>query len=292
MEDIMDEIGDFIEEMLEGWVLTNLEKMFATVNDKVGTIAGEVGQTPSTWNSDILSLIRGLSDDVMVPIAGIIITFVLCYELIHMVMDKNNMHDFDTSLFFRYLLKAFVAVWLVSNTHEITMAVFDLGSHAVTSAGARISSDTAINVHTAIISMFNATTGMSIGELLVLGIETTIINLGMKIMSVIITIVLYGRMIEIYFYISIAPIPYATWTNKEWGSIGTNYFKNLIALAFQGFFIMVCVGIYSVLIASITVNPVDTDIHEALWHIVAYTVLLCFSLLKTGSLSKSIFNAH
>ena len=290
MGGIIDKITDFIKEMLQGWVLSNLSTMFGDVNDKVGTIAGEVSKTPSTWNAGIFSMVQTLSENVIVPIAGMIISFVLIYELITMVIDKNNMHDFDTGLFFRFLFKACIAVMLLSKTFDIVMAVFDVGSHVVTEAAAQISGSTSLDVEATLTTMFNNQIGnMGIGELIGLGMETMIINLCMKIMSVLITVILYGRMIEIYLYVSVSPIPAATVTNREWGSVGTNYLKGLIALAFQGFFIMVCVAIYAVLVAGVSVAG---NLHSALWSVAAYTVILCFSLFKTGSLSKSIFNAH
>lgn len=270
--------------------MTNLETMFTDVNTKVGSIAGEVGATPSAWNSSIFSLIEDLSDTVMVPIAGMIISAILCYELITMVMDKNNMHEIGSEFFFRYLFKACVAVLLVSYTFDITMAIFDVGNHIVTSAASVITGDTSIDVSSEIMNIFNNQfPDMGIGELVGLGMEAMIVSLGLKIISVLITVMLYGRMIEIYLYVSVAPVPFATLANREWGSIGNNYIKGLVALAFQGFFIMVCVGIYSALVASVTVA---TNIHTALWEVATYTVVLCFSLFKTGSLSKSIFNAH
>ena len=290
MDSILAKITDLIKEMLQGWVLTNLDTMFTDVNTKVGTIAGEVSTTPSTWNAGIFNMIKTLSDNVMIPIAGMIISFVVVYELITMVIDKNNMHDFDTSLFFRFLFKACIAVMLLSKTFDIVVAVFDVGSHIVTQAGASITGSTSINVSATLQSMFNSELStMSIGELIGLGMETMIISMCMKIMSVLITVILYGRMIEIYLYISVAPVPCATVTNREWGSIGTNYFKGLCALAFQGFFIMVCVAIYAVLVSSIAVA---SNLHTALWSVAAYTVILCFSLFKTGNLAKSIWNAH
>lgn len=199
MDSIIDKITEFIKEMLQGWVLTNLETMFTDVNTKVGTIATEVGKTPSTWNSSIFNMIRNLSENVMVPIAGMIISFVLVYELISMVIDKNNMHEFDTSVFIRFLMKACIAVMLLSKTFDIVMAVFDVGSHIVTEAGGVITGSTSLDVTTTLQSMFNSQLStMEIGELIGLGMETMIISLCMKIMSVLITVVLYGRMVEIY----------------------------------------------------------------------------------------------
>ena len=287
---IIDKITEFIKEMLQGWVLDNLGTMFTDVNTKVGEIAGEVGQTPSAWNGSIFSMIRNLSENVMLPIAGLIISAILCYELIAMVMDKNNMHEVGSEFFFRYLVKACVAVMLLSKTFDITMAIFDVGNHIVTKAAGVISGSASIDVTATLTNMFNSQLStMGIGELIGLGIETMIVSLCMKIMSVLITVILYGRMIEIYLYISVAPVPFATLSNREWGSIGNNYIKGLCALAFQGFFIMVCVGIYSALVASIAVAG---NLHTALWSVAAYTVILCFSLFKTGSLAKSVLNAH
>lgn len=290
MDAIVEQIETFIKELLQGWVLCNLETMFTDVNTKVGTIATEVGKTPSNWNSGIFTLIKDLSENVMIPIAGLIISAILCYELISMVMDKNNMHEMGSEFFFRYLIKACIAVLMLSKTFDITMAIFDVGNHIVTQAAGVITGSTSLDVNTTLQQMFNnELSTMSIGNLVALGLETMLCSLCMKIMSVLITVIIYGRMIEIYLYISVAPVPFATLTNREWGSIGTNYIKGLASLAFQGFFIMVCVGIYSVLVSAIAVTG---TLHSAIWAVMAYTVILCFSLFKTGSLAKSICNAH
>lgn len=272
------------------WVMSNLETMFNDVNNKVGTIATEVGKTPENWNDGIFTMIKQLSDNVIVPIAGMIITFVLCYELISMIMEKNNMHDTDTFMFFKYIFKMWVAVYLVTHTFDIAMAIFDVANHVVTGASGIISSNASIDVAESLKAIFESNyESMGIGELIGLGLETMIVSLCMKIISVLITVILYGRMIEIYLYVSVSPIPFATFTNREWGSIGNNYVKALLGLGFQGFFMMVCVAIYAVLVNSITVAE---NLHTAIWSIAAYTVILCFSLFKTGSFSKSIFNAH
>lgn len=290
MGSIIDKITEFIKELLTGWITSNLDTMFTDVNEKVGTIATEVSRTPQSWNSGIFSMIKELSDNVIVPIAGMIITFVLCYELISMIMEKNNMHDTDTFMFFKYIFKMWVAVYLVTHTFDIAMAVFDVANHVVTGAGGIISGSASIDVADALKTILeNGVGDMGIGELLGLGLETMIVSLCMKIISVLITVILYGRMIEIYLYVSVSPIPFATFTNREWGSIGNNYVKALLALGFQGLFMMVCVAIYAVLVNTITVAE---NIHTAIWSVAAYTVILCFSLFKTGSLSKSIFNAH
>ena len=289
MGSILEKIEQAIKDLLIGWIESNLTNMFTDVNDKVGIIASEVGKTPSTWNGSIYSMIRGLSESVIVPIAGIIITFVLCYELISMITEKNNMHEMDTWMFFKCFFKSAVAIYLVTNTFDIVMAVFDIGQNVVAGAGGFISGSTNIDIDATIASMQASMDAMSIGELLGLSIETLLISLCLKIMSILITVILYGRMIEIYCTVSVAPIPIATMSNREWGSIGTNYLKGLFALAFQGFLIMICVGIYAVLINGMIIAD---NIHSALFSVAAYTVILCFSLFKTGSLAKSIFHAH
>lgn len=289
MNTIIERITEAIKDILIGFIHSGMETMFVEVNEKVGTIAGQVGQTPQGWNGSIFSLIQNLSQTVMIPIAGMIITFVLCYELITMVTQKNNFHEFETFNLFIWVFKAYIAIYLVTNTFNITMAVFDVGQHLVSSAAGVISNSTAIDVTQAMGDMLNLLEDMEVGELFLVTLETMLLVLTMKIMSVIITVILYGRMIEIYLTCSVAPIPFATMTNKEWGNIGNNYLKGLFALAFQGFFMMVCVGIYAVLVQTLTITD---NIHGAMFSVAAYTVVLAFSLFKTGSLSKSIFNAH
>ena len=289
MNTIIERITEAIKEILIGLIQNGLEGMFVEVNEKVGTIAGQVGQTPQGWNAGVFNLIQNLSQTVIVPIAGLIITFVLCYELITMVTQKNNFHEFETYNIFLWIFKAYVAIYLVTNTFNITMAVFDVGQYVVNGAAGVISGNTAVDASAAIATLTESLEEMEIGELFLLAMETLLISLTMSILSVIITVIMYGRMIEIYLYTSVAPIPFATMTNKEWGNIGNNYLKGLFALAFQGFFMLVCVGIYSVLVNAMTVSA---NLHGAMFSVAAYTVVLAFSLFKTGSLSKSIWNAH
>jgi len=286
---IFDEIETWMRELLTGIINSNLDRMFTDVNEKTGQIASQVGQTPQGWNGSIFSMIQNLSTSVIVPIAGMIITFVLCYELITMLTERNNMHDIDTFMFFKFFVKAWIAIYLVTNTFTITMAVFDVGQHVVNAASGVISGSTAIDVANVVSDVDATLEAMEIGEMVVLALETLIVSFCMKIMSVIITVIMYGRMIEIYLYTSVAPIPFATMTNREWGQIGTNYFRGLFALAFQAFLMMVCVAIYAVLISTLSASD---NLSSALFGVMGYTVILCFSLFKTGSLSKSIFNAH
>lgn len=289
MESIFEAINEWLKELLIGAINGNLSNMFGDVNDKVGTIATQVGQTPQGWNGGIFSMVQSLSQTVILPIAGIVITYVLCVELIGMITDKNSLHDIDTFMFFKYVFKAWVAVYLVTHVFDITMAVFDVGQHLVSNAAGVINTNAAIDVDSTLATMTATLETMEVPELLLLVMETAAVSMCMKIMSVLITVILYGRMIEIYLTCSVAPIPFATMTNREWGSIGNNYLKGLFALGVQGFFIMVCVGIYAVLVNQMTVA---SNLHSAIFSIAAYTVILCFSLFKTGSLAKSIFHAH
>ena len=289
MDSIFEKITQAINEFLISLIEGSLGTMFNDVNEKVGTIAAEVGKTPQQWNASVFSIIRTLSENVVLPIAGLIITFVLCYELITMITEKNNMHDIDTFMFFKWFFKAFVAVFLVTHTFDITMAVFDMAQHVVSGAAGVIGGNTNIDVDAALSSMQAGLDAMEIPELLLLVMETSLVSLCMKIMSVLITVILYGRMIEIYLYCSVSPIPFATMTNREWGQIGTNYFRGLFALAFQAFLMMVCVAIYAVLVAGIQYSD---NLSSSLFGVMAYTVVLCFSLFKTGSLSKQIFGSH
>jgi len=289
MQSIIDSITQWLTELLVGGITDNLSGMFDNVNQKVGEIAGEVGMTPSVWNGGVFSMIQNLSETVIIPIAGIILTFIMCYELIQMVIEKNNMHDFETFMFFKWIFKTFVAVMIITNTFNIIMGIFDLSQHVVSGAAGVIISDTNIDISSAIADMETRLLAMELGPLFGLWLQSMFVGFTMNALTICIFVVIYGRMVEIYLMISLAPIPFSTMANREWGSMGQNYLKSMFALGFQAFLIMVCVGIYAVLVQSIAT---DADIMSAIWTCVGYTVLLCFTLFKTGSLAKSIFSSH
>ena len=289
MQSILDKLAEWLKELLISGILGNLSGIFDTVNTKVGEIAGEVGMTPSAWNGGVFNLIRSLSETVIIPIAGIILTFVMCYELIQLVIEKNNLHDVDTWIFFKWIFKTFVAVFLVTNTWNIVMAIFDVAQNVVSQSGGIISGSTSIDLSTAIPDMAAQLEAMGLGPLLGLWFQNIVVGLAINILSICIFLVVYGRMIEIYLVTSVGPIPFATMSNREWSSVGQNYLKSLIALGFQAFLIMICVGIYAVLIQEISTAD---NISAAIWGCMGYTVLLCFTLFKTGSMAKGIFSAH
>ncbi len=289
MGGILDKLDEWIRGLLTEGIIGNLSGMFNTVNTKVGEIAGEVGQTPLSWNSGVYSMIRNISETVIVPIAGVILTFVMCYELIQFVTEKNNMHDVDGWMFFKWIFKTFCAVMIVTNTWNIVMGIFDVGQSVVNRSAGVIIGDTALDVNTVIGNIEARLETLGTGELFGLWFQSIFVGLTMNALSICIMLVIYGRMIEVYLTTSVGPIPLATMTNRDWGHTGQNYLKSLFALAFQAFLIMVCVGIYSVLVRNIGTTG---DISGAIWACMGYTVLLCFALFKTGSLSKSLFGAH
>ena len=289
MDTIIQKITEWLKTLLIKGITDQLTGMFDTVNLKVGEIAAQVGTTPSAWNGGVFSMIRSLSETVIVPIAGVVLTFIMCYELIHMVIDKNNLHDVDTWMFFKWVFKTACAVLILSNTWNIVMGIFDVAQSVVNRAAGVISTRTNIDISAVIGGLTAKLESMELGQLIGLYFQSMIVSLSMSILSVCIFVVIYGRMVEIYLTVSLGPIPLATMANHEWGSIGQNYLKSLFALGFQAFLIMVCVGIYAVLVQSIAI---DADIMKAVWTCMGYTVLLCFTLFKTGSLSKSVFNAH
>ena len=282
-------INEWLKELLVGGIMDNLTGLFDNVNDKVGEIAGQVGSTPQAWNSSIYSMIQTLSENVIVPIAGVILAFVMTLELIQLITDKNNLHDVDTWMFFRWIFKTACAVLIVTNTWNIVMGVFDVAQSVVNQASGVIISDVSINIADVIVDLEARLNDMDVWSLLGIWLQTSIVGLTMWALTICIFIIAYGRMIEIYLVTSVAPIPMATMMGKEWGGMGQNYLRSLLALGFQGFLIIICVAIYAVLIRNILV---DDSITKAVWTCVGYTVLLCFTLLKTGSLSKSIFAAH
>ena len=288
----MDFLTDWITKWLKGvlidGIIGNLNGLFTNVNNQVAEIAKQVGTSPAAWNAGVFSMIKQLSETVVLPIAGLVLTFVMCYELIQMLIDRNNLHDIDTWMFFKWVFKTFVAVLILSNTFNIVMAVFDVAQNVVNKSAGLIESSTTVTPGM-LDNLKTTLQGMDIGPLLGLWMQSIFVKLTMVALNIVVFVIVYGRMIEIYMMTSLAPIPFATAVNRELGSMGHNYFRSLLAVAFQGFLMLVCVGIYAVLIQSIATSG---DPISAIWTAIGYTVLLCFTLFKTGSLSKSIFGAH
>ena len=289
MEFLWNKLTEWLKEMLVGGVMSNLTGLFDSINEQVADIAGTVGTTPQAWNSGVFSMVQSLSNNVVVPIAGVLRAIVMAMELIQMVIDRNNMNDFDVGQIVKWVCKSFFAIILVTSTWDIVMGIFDLAQTVVNNAAGVIISDTSLDLNSVITDMEARLMEMDIGPLFSLWIQSALIGILSWILTICIFIIVYGRMIEIYLVTSIAPIPMATMGNREWSQMGQNYLRSLFALGFQAFLIVVCVGVYAVLVQSIAV---ETDVIKAIWTSIGYTVLLCFTLFKTSSLSKSIFNAH
>ena len=288
MDFLTDWLEDWLRELLIGGIMGNLEGLFDTVNAKVGEIAVQVGTTPAAWNAGVFSLIRQLSETVILPIAGLVLTFVATYELIQMLLEKNNMHEVDVANLYKWMFKTACAVLILSNTFNIVMAVFDVSQSVISRSAGLIQGSTAVSPDM-LNNLQTTLEGMDLGPLLGLWLQSSVIGLTMQALGIIIFVLVYGRMIEIYLLTSLAPIPVATLSNREVGGMGQNYLKSLFAVGFQGMLILVCVGIYAVLVQNIAAGG---DPIGAIWGTVGYTVLLCFMLFKTGTIARSIFGAH
>lgn len=288
MQSILEQITDWLKSMIISGIMGNLSGMFDSVNQQVGQIAGDVGTTPANFSPAVFSMIRNISESVILPIAGMVLTFIACYELIQMLIEHNNLANFETWTFFKWIFKTFLAVTLISNTFNITMAVFDVAQQVISRSGGLISGS--MSVSDATLTAMQATLeGMDLGPLLGLYLQTFVVQVTMLALSAIIFVIVYGRMVEIYLMVSLAPIPFATFGNHEQSHTGQNYLRSLFALGFQGFLIMICVGIYAVLIQNLSFSD---NIISSIWGVMGYTVLLAFTLFKTGSLAKSVFAAH
>ena len=288
MQSILEQITDWLKSMIISGIMGNLSGMFDSVNQQVGQIAGDVGTTPANFSPAVFSMIRNISESVILPIAGMVLTFIACYELIQMLIEHNNLANFETWTFFKWVFKTFLAVTLISNTFNITMAVFDVAQQVISRSGGLISGSTSVSDAT-LTAMQATLEGMDLGPLLGLYLQTFVVQVTMLALSAIIFVIVYGRMVEIYLMVSLAPIPFATFGNHEQSHTGQNYLRSLFALGFQGFLIMICVGIYAVLIQNLSFSD---NIISSIWGVMGYTVLLAFTLFKTGSLAQSVFAAH
>lgn len=288
MDSVLQSIEDWLHDLLVGGIMNNLSGMFSSVNDEVASIASDVAMSPASFSPGVFALVRNVSETVIVPIAGLILTFIACYELIQLIIEKNNLAHFETWIFFKWVFKTFVAVTIISNTFNIVLAVFDVTQHVITNAGGIIQGSTAVSEEQ-ILALQSTVEAMDVPALIGLWLQSILVQITLMAISKVIFVIIYARMIEIYLMTSMAPIPFSTFANREIGHMGQNYFKSLFALGFQGFLILICVAIYAVLVQSISFS---SDVISAIWGAMGYTILLCFTLFKTGSLAKSILGAH
>lgn len=288
MDSVLQSIEDWLHDVLVGGIMNNLSGMFSSVNDEVASIASDVAMSPANFSPGVFALVRNVSESVIVPIAGLILTFIACYELIQLIIEKNNLAHFETWIFFKWVFKTFVAVTIISNTFNIVLAVFDVTQHVITNAGGIIQGSTAVS-EAQILALQSTVEAMDVPSLIGLWLQSLLVQITLMAISKVIFVIIYARMIEIYLMTSMAPISFSTFANREIGHMGQNYFKSLFALGFQGFLIIICVAIYAVLVQSISFS---SDVISAIWGVMGYTILLCFTLFKTGSLAKSILGAH
>lgn len=289
MNFLWDKVTEWLKELLIGSIMSNLTGLFDNVNRQVAGVADNVGATPQAWNGGVFGMIRSLSDNVILPIAGVILALVATLELIQMIVDRNNMHDMDTFMLAKWVFKTACAVVIVTNTWNIVMAVFDVAQSVVSRASGLVIADTDIRIDSVIVGLEAKLAEMELGALFGLWMQSMFVGFTMWALAICIFIITYGRMIEIYLVTSVAPIPMATMANREWGQMGQNYLRSLFALGFQAFLIIICVAIYAILVRGIAV---ESDVSTAIWTCMGYTVLLCFTLFKTSSLARSIFHAH
>ena len=289
MNFLWDKVTEWLKELLIGSIMSNITGLFDNVNRQVAGIADNVGATPQAWNGGVFGMIRNLSDNVILPIAGVILALVATLELIQMIVDRNNMHDMDTFMLAKWVFKTACAVVIVTNTWNIVMAVFDVAQSVVSRASGLVIADTDIRIDSVIVGLEAKLAEMELGALFGLWVQSMFVGFTMWALAICIFIITYGRMIEIYLVTSVAPIPMATMANREWGQMGQNYLRGLFALGFQAFLIIICVAIYAILVRGIAV---ESDVSTAIWTCMGYTVLLCFTLFKTSSLARSIFHAH
>ena len=205
MDFLWSAISDWLKELLVSGILSNLSGMFDGVNEKVGDIAVQVGTSPEAWNGGIFNMVRSLSDTVVLPVAGLVLAFVMTLELVQILMDKNNFHDIETVVFFRWMFKTACAVLIVSNTWNIVMGVFDMAQSVVSASAGVIAGSASIDLATLIPDLESRLNDMELGALLGLCFQSLIVGVTMWALTVCVFIIVYGRMIEIYLVTSMAP---------------------------------------------------------------------------------------
>lgn len=288
MEKLLQQLTKYLQGILVSGIMDNLTNTFSNLNTKLGDVTSSLAQSPADFQPSVFNMIRSLSENVIMPIAGLLLTFIACYELIQLVMAHNNLANFETWIFFKWVFKTFVAVELITHTFDITMAIFDVAQHVISQSGGIIADTTTVDA-SALADMQTTLETMELGPLFAIFLQTFVVQFIFNILAMIIYVIVIGRMIEIYLYVSLAPIPFATFGNKEQSMIGQNYLRSLFALGFQGFLIMVCVGIYAVLIRNVAFT---SDIMGSLWNALGFTILLGFTLFKTGAVAKGVLHAH
>lgn len=281
--------------MLIESIMSQLEGMFDTTNEMIGDIAGLVGETPMDWNAGIFNMVVQIADNAILPVAGVILAGVLTYELVQILIERNNNTDFDIVVIYKWLFKAAICVTLLTSVFAIVGGIFEIAQAAILEAGVAIVAADPLSAGSLddVRAVLENETLHSIGSLMAIAIQMFMLPFIFHLMRIVIWVVILGRFVEIYLAIAIAPIPFATFANREWASIGQNYVKTLAAYGLQGMLIMICVGIYAVLMGDFTAALADPTVGfmSAIWMALGYGVLLCFAILKVPGLAKSLLGA-
>ncbi len=291
---------DSIKSQFDG-ISDLLTDTFSQTTGSSGLVSTYLTSHPASFTGNsagtgthIWTTIETLCNNVVVPIGGFILTIILLNDLIQTVIRGNNFKDFDDSIFIKWIIKALCGVILVSNVFYIASGLFSFGTN-VCSNGLSTLFGTGDYLSTALALKKSALSDLGLGELMTVWFISLVVHLGIMIMIVAIVITLASRIIEVFMYLSIAPIPMATMMDSgEWSGIGKNWVKQLLALSFQGFFIIVALGIFKTLFANMisTLNAGGDGVIMQMAMLLGYTAALIFTVLRTGAVSKSVFNAH
>lgn len=295
VDGILDSIKSFLLESSEGNLSTAMNILtdgLQTNRSSNGVMQQLLSTSPVNYtaggSSSIWSTIQSITENAVVPIAGCILMIVLINDLIQMVISGNNFHEFDTSIFIRWILKCVIGIILISNVFYIASSIFSLGTWVTTKAmgeTSRMIFANNANIH--------ISGSYSMGTCFAVLVLSLFLLLIMVIAIAIIVVTLCSRMIEIFMYLGASPIPMATFMNQEWKQMGHNWLRGMIALAFQGFFIVVCIAIFSVLFTNVVVTlSSGSDVLLQMVFLIGYALALIFTILRSGQISKSIFGAH
>lgn len=262
--------------------------------------------TPNAYEGgDIFLIIDNICDNIVAPIGGMILVIILLYELISVVIGGNNFREFDTSIFFKWIFKCLCGVILISHTSDIIIGVFSMGSGITKDAlelavtGDVITEEIATiagDIQTMLTTQCEGEWGILVTFLLF----SLIMWIAVVASLVIVMLVIISRMIEAFMYISIAPIPMSTFMNKEWGTIGNNWLRNLLAIAFQGVFIVVAIALFQTMFTVTLQGMLEVDLTDGasidlyfnMILCIVWAIALCFTVFRSSSVSKSVFNAH
>ncbi len=301
---------DFVFERLDLWikgiladtVCSNLRSMMETIQTLTVGLDSELALSPDSYNADMWSMLQNVIDSAIVPVASLVLTAIMCLELISWLNEQNNMRTTGDIMaqFVKFIVRLFIGVLLVQKSYDITLWVFRLSNFVIFNAIGTINTSISADIlsGSSLEAIKETLVTLEIGDLLTIIGVSFLASLATVIIQAAAWIVILGRVIQIYMYCSVGAIPYATLTHKETSGIGKNYLLNLAALGFQGFFMLIAIAMYGYLINDAISKLDPGDLVSPMGFISFVLKLLCcggallFTLIGSKSLSKSIFNAH